>query len=74
MNKAREKVQELLNEQTEDSELMEELRIKHAEKLKPDINMLLHQYLPDHITIAQAEILGVVIENMIANPEFYLEN
>lgn len=43
------------------------------EDLKPDINNLLFQYLPDNITIRNAEILATVIYNIIRFPEDFLK-
>lgn len=42
-------------------------------ELKPEINNLLHTYLPDEITIKQAEILAMVMLEMIMNPKDFLE-
>lgn len=41
--------------------------------LKPAINNLLQMYLPENITIIQAEALGCVISDMIEHPEAYLK-
>ena len=62
MEKAKERVQELLNE-TPDASM---------DGLKPDINNLLHMYLPDDTTIKQGGIISMVIFEMITNPDYFL--
>jgi len=44
----------------------------HMDNLKPHINNMLQMYLPKHLTINDAEILGCVIFNIITDPEKYL--
>jgi len=41
--------------------------------LKPDINNLLHMYLPNDITVGEVEILAMVINEMIWNPRRFLD-
>jgi hypothetical protein len=45
---------------------------KHMDKLKPEINNLLHQFLPNYITLKEVEILAMVITEMIWNPDRFL--
>lgn len=64
-------------------ELIEQLRgfqemekLKRTESimddLKPDINNLLFMYLPDDITINEAEAIALVINSLIWNPRAFL--
>jgi hypothetical protein len=50
----------------------EESHSQHMDRLKPEINNMLHTYLPDHLTVKQVEILANVINEMIWNPERFL--
>lgn len=68
MQKAKERVQELL---TEDSSELQ--KGEHMEFLKPRINGMLHEFLPDDTTIKEAEILAMVIHEMICNPDEFLK-
>jgi len=40
--------------------------------LKPDINNLLHMYLPGNITIRETEIIAMVIYEMIRHPNEFV--
>lgn len=53
----------------DDEQQQYEERIK---VLKPEINNLLHCYLPGHITIKQAEALAIHIHQIITNPDDFL--
>ncbi|MFC4218998.1 hypothetical protein [Flagellimonas marina] len=41
-------------------------------ELKPEINNMLHVYLPDDITIKEAEILSMLILEIIMNPHQFI--
>jgi len=69
MQEAIRMVQELVNEKTE---VTPEQKQEHMNRLKPEINNLLHQFLPDDITIKEVEILAMVINEMIWNPHKFL--
>lgn len=58
-------VQEQLNELSKDDP-------KHIDGLKPEINSLLHTYLPENTTIKESDALAMAILDMITNPETYL--
>ena len=70
MKKAKESVQEKLNdyEQPTEREIQE-----YNEQLKPEINNMLHEHLPDNVTMKEAGILAEVIYEMIINPEKFLK-
>ena len=69
MEKAKEFAKELIeNFDKVDRQVREEMK----EKLKPEINNLLHSHLPDDVTVKQVEILGMVIFDMIYNPYDYV--
>jgi hypothetical protein len=61
---------ELINNKVE---ISEETIKEHMNKLKPEINNLLHQFLPDDITIKESEILALVINEIIWNPRRFLD-
>ena len=42
-------------------------------RLKPEINNLLHQFLPDDITLREIDVLAMVINDMVWNPQKYLK-
>lgn len=74
------KAKDLVREFQEDSEnenifedANEALERALNEDLKPEINNLLFQYLPNDITIKDAEILANVIYRMIRFPEDFLK-
>lgn len=75
MTKAKELVQELQEVyEDENAENANEAMEKALnEDLKPEINNLLFQYLPDNVTIQNAEILANVIYRMIRFPEEFLK-
>lgn len=67
MEQAKRKIAEHLSEdhsQTSESE--------KTDKLKVEINTMLHVYLPGNITIEQAEAFAITILDMIMWPEGYL--
>lgn len=76
MNKAKELVQELqeVYEGENSEDLNEAFERALNEDLKPDINNLLFQYLPEDLTISNAEILANVIYRMIRFPQEFLKN
>ncbi len=45
---------------------------EHLDNLKPEINNLLHTYLPDDITLKEAGVLGMVIWEILTNPNRFL--
>lgn len=75
MHEAKKYVQELLERDAQqDQEQIAELREKHLdEHLKPEINSMLVQYLPPHITVKDTDILACVIADIIRFPENYLK-
>lgn len=50
----------------------EEQTQKHMDELKPAINNLLHQFLPDDITLKEADIIAMVINDIIWKPKDFL--
>jgi hypothetical protein len=42
------------------------------DRLKPEINNLLHQFLPDDIMLKEVEVLVMVINEMVWNPRNFL--
>ncbi|MFA7287661.1 MAG: hypothetical protein WC055_02175 [Melioribacteraceae bacterium] len=46
---------------------------RHMDRLKPDINNLLHMYLPEEITVKESEILAMLINEIIWNPRRFLD-
>ena len=69
MEKAREKAEELL---LNNSEVNEKEHQEHIDGIKPAINNLLHMYLPDDITLKECEILAMVINDVIWSPYKYV--
>ncbi len=69
MQKAKEVIQEKLHgyEQPTEQEIQE-----YNEQLKPEINNMLHENLPDNITMKEAGILAEVIYEIILNPDWFL--
>lgn len=45
---------------------------RKMEGLKPEINNLLHMYLPDDLTLREVEELAMCINDMIWHPRQYL--
>lgn len=76
MNKAKQLVREFQEDlESEDIEAANEaLEQALNEDLKPQINNLLFQYLPDNFTMKNAEILANVIYRMIRYPEDFLKD
>jgi hypothetical protein len=76
MQKVKEMVRKF-QEPIDDHETEERLRQEREkyidDNLKPEINALLHQYLPQHITVGQMETLATVINLMILQPEEFLK-
>ncbi len=70
MQEAIKMTQELVNEKTEVTPPEE--KQQHMDRLKPEINNLLHQFLPDDITLKEVEILAMVINEMVWNPRKFL--
>jgi len=70
MKRAKEKVQELLNDSKKG--ISEQDYRKHMQELKPKINNLLMEYLPNEISIRDADILGMVMLEIITNPNDFL--
>lgn len=59
------------------SEYQEETLIERQEHigiLKPEINNMLHTYLPDDLTLKEVEILAVLIHQIIVNPRRFLRS
>lgn len=50
----------------------EEQRIKHMDNLKLEINNLLHQFLPDDITLKEVEIIAMTFNDIIWKPKDFL--
>lgn len=73
MEEAKRQVQDVLQEQESkpESQSKEEHR-KHMNGLKPQINNLLHTYLPEDTTLKESDALAMVINDMIWNPQNYL--
>ncbi len=61
--------QELVNEK---KEFTPEKTQQHMDRLKPEINNLLHQFLPDDIMLKEVEVLAMVINEMVWNPRNFL--
>ena len=70
MKRAKEKVQELLNSRLPDRESDD--YVEHLDELKPRINNLLLMYLPDTTTVKEADTIGMVIFEMLVNPNEFL--
>ena len=68
MKEAQNLTQELLNDDPPTDKETKE----HFDNLKPEINNLLHTYLPDDITMKEAGILGMVILEILTNPKRFL--
>jgi len=68
-----EKTKELAREIQDQSEDTSESQETHMDGLKPAINNLLHMYLPDDITIKEAENIAMVMCEMIWNPKDFVE-
>ena len=66
MKAAKELTQELINKPRA------EKTIDHMEGLKPEINNMLHTYLPDDLTIREVDVLAMVINEMVWNPKSFL--
>lgn len=75
MNNAKQLVQELqeIYEGENPDDVNESFEKALNENLKPEINNLLFQYLPENIIIKNAEILANVIYRMIRFPEEFLK-
>jgi hypothetical protein len=71
MQEAIRMTQELLCEKPD---ITIEEKQEHMDRLKPEINNLLHQFLPDDITLKEVEILAMVINEMIWNPRRFLNS
>ena len=69
MQKAIRIAQELVNNETE---VTPEKTQQHMDRLKPEINNLLHQFLPDDIMLKEVEVLAMVINEMVWNPHSFL--
>ena len=69
MQEAIRMTQELVNEKTE---VTPEEKQQHMDRLKPEINNLLHEFLPDDITLKEVEVLAMVINEMVWNPRRFL--
>jgi len=50
----------------------EEQTTKHMDELKPAINNLLHQFLPDDITLKEVEIIAMTFNQIIWQPKEFL--
>lgn len=73
MNTAKQIVLAQQRYETENKDSLKKERADDAaENLKPEINNLLHTYLPSHITVGQAESLAIAICQMILVPEQFL--
>ena len=68
MKEATDLTQELLSDSLPTEKEVQE----HLNKLKPEINNLLHEYLPDNITLREAGVLGMVIWEILINPKRFL--
>ena len=62
-----------VKEFSESREVSSEDYQNHMENLKPEINNLLHTFLPDNLTLKEVDILAMVINDMIWNPKKYLK-
>jgi len=63
-----------LAEDFKDSGILEKpSREELAEHLKPEINNLLHTRLPHDITVGEAEIIAIVIFEMIYDPHSFVK-
>lgn len=70
MNEAIRLAAELVNENKVVS--LEE-KAEHMDRLKPAINNLLHEFLPEDITLKEADILAMVINEIVWNPRRFLD-
>lgn len=75
MNRAKQLVHELqeVYEDENPEDVNEAIQKALDKNLKPDINNLLFQYLPDNIPMKDAEILATVIYRMVRFPEEFLK-
>ena len=67
-----EQAQNLTQELLKDDPPTDKETKEHFDNLKPEINNLLHTYLPDNITMKEAGILGMVILEILTNPKRFL--
>lgn len=65
MEQAKKKVKELMDEYPGMNEF---IKNQDREKLKPEINELLYQYLPHDITMKEMDIISNIIYDMINDP------
>lgn len=68
MERAKQIVSEVIN-RTPSPELIEH----KLNQLKPDINNLLWEHLPKHVTMEQAEALSFVVFEMCTDPDQFFE-
>lgn len=75
MKKAKELVQELqeIYDDENPEDVHEAMKKALDENLKPEINNLLFQYLPDNVSIKDAEILATIIYRMIRFPDEFFK-
>ncbi len=71
MEKAIKLIEEMVNEE---QVITPQEHEKHMANLKPEINNLLYQFLPDDITLKETELLAMVINDIVWNPRKYLKN
>jgi hypothetical protein len=69
MQEAIKVTQELVNERRD---ITIEEKQEHMNRLKPEINNLLHSFLPDDLTLKEIDILAMIINEMIWNPRRFL--
>lgn len=64
-NTIKNEVQEQLTEPKQDDP-------NHIDGLKPEINSLLHTYLPENTTLKESDALAMAIMDMVTSPKTYL--
>lgn len=69
MKKAKEQIQEYLADDPKKEQMPREVLLDRA---KPEINNMLHMYLPDDITLKEADAISMVIFEMLTNPYSYV--
>lgn len=72
MEKAKQLVREIQEVYEGENDVNEAFEKALDEDLKPAINNLLFQYLPDNVSIKNAEILANVIYRMVRFPKEFL--
>ena len=70
MQKVKQKIIELTEERL--SERQTDDYVEKMDILKPTINSLLLKYLPEELTIKQADIIAMCIFELIVNPKDFL--